>query len=439
MVAAGADTVLIAESFAPVRVRLAAALRAKGFEIVETVDAVDVARELSKGIPSGFVVSADLAGGKGLDLVGCLSNMAKTKDKPKVVIIDETDNGQAMTRLAGFDAVVTVGRSADMDVFARDVVAALESGLAAFRGMPPGTPEPAPTEDGRRGADSSPAIVSQDASDRMSAAFTFYEKVVRMVKENRLPGPILPEILSDALTIFANPNVSFETVVNLVKKHQALAVRLLAVANSAFYSCAGGRVTSITAAMSRVGINGARQFIQAAATKAFEMGKDPVLHALIAKRLETSYLVAMVCDRLAAGAGNTQTDVYAVGLLHNVGQTFLLYTLALLQEQGPRQRYDAAALDVMLANRAASLNNLVCRALPLPADVGRVFSPQESWSTVVAFVHQAIWVADRLGKDPAPADLVHDAEAELLGLTAPALERLQKHLPQIVELVHSDY
>jgi hypothetical protein len=130
-----------------------------------------------------------------------------------------------------------------------------------------------------------------------------------------------------------------------------------------------------------------------------------------------------------------QSEVYVVGLLHNVGQIFLLYTLALLQERGQAQKFDAAALEVMLANRTASLNSLVCRALPLPGDVGAVFSPQERWSPAVAFVHQAMWIVDRLQAGVMPADLTLDTEAELLGLGAPALEQMKKDLGKIVALV----
>jgi HD-like signal output (HDOD) protein len=436
MVSGDPVTILIAESFAPVRVRLAAALRARGFETVETVDAVDVARVLSKQIPSSFVVSAGLNGGKGLDLVRCISTMEKTKGKPKVVVLDEGDRAEDMELLTGLDSVVTVKRSADLDIFSQDVVGAIEKALPGLKKSPSAAAEPAPGGNGGRTRDC--AAFSQDTSDRMGVAFEFYERVVRMVKDNQLPGPILPEMLNDALTVFANPNVSFEDVVRLVKKHQMLALRLLSVANSAFYACAGGRVTTIDGAMARVGINGARQFVEAAATKAFLLGKDPALRALIARRLEASCLVAMVCDRLASSARYIQSEVYAVGLLHNIGQTFLLYTLALLQERGQRVKYDEASLEVMLANRAASLNSLVCRALPLPADVGMVFVAQERCSPVVAFVHQSMWIADRIQGGMAPADLALDTEAELLGLTAPALESLRKDLVQIVELMRSD-
>jgi two-component system response regulator RegA len=423
--------ILLAEGFAPVRVRLAAALRSKGFEIIETVDAVDVARVLSKQIPSSFVISAGLTGGKGMDLVRCLSSMDKTRSKPKVVVLDGDEKPETLARLAGLEAVVPIRRSANVDDFARDVVTAIEKALTSATIAPAAKP----AEGEGRTCEYSQAIFSKDSNDRMSMAFESYEKVVQMVKDNHLPGPILPEMLSDALTVFADPNVSFEKVVGLVKKHQTLAIRLLSVANSAFYACAGGRVTTIDGAMSRVGINGARQFVEAAATKSFLLAKDPVLYALTAKRLETSYLVAMVCDRLAGTARYQQSEVYVVGLLHNIGQIFLLYTLALLQERGQPQKFDAAALEVMLANRTASLNSLVCRALPLPGDVGTVFSPQERWSPAVAFVHQAMWIVDRFQSGTTPGDLAIDTEAELLGLGAPALEHMKKDLIKIVALV----
>jgi hypothetical protein len=127
-----------------------------------------------------------------------------------------------------------------------------------------------------------------------------------------------------------------------------------------------------------------------------------------------------------------------VGLFHNIGQTFFLYALALLEEKGELKDYAHSAVSVMIANRMGEMNAVVGRLLSLPEDVGALFSGTgPPRSQTVEVVHKAMWVIQRALDPAAPPKLQLDAAGELLGLTPELVEALNPNVPVIRSLVAS--
>ena len=210
------------------------------------------------------------------------------------------------------------------------------------------------------------------------------------------------------------------------------------VANSARYS-RGARVTSVDSALSNLGLRVVSTQLQAFAVQQYVVGKNSKLRAMISQSLATAYAVSLVTDDLARLTMATRAPgAQLVGLFHNIGQTFFLYALALLEEQGQASGFSYDALGTMISNRMGELNSLLCDSLKLPPDVSAVFGGiGQPRSQTVELVHKAVWVVrSALGPD-APTTLQLDLAGEQLGMTSEPLTALNASVPVIRSLVAS--
>ena len=261
-------------------------------------------------------------------------------------------------------------------------------------------------------------------------AFSLVEEVVGLVKANKLPGPVVPDLLARVVKLCMNPEVSFSEISTFCSQHQALSARLLAVVNSAYYMRDGGRISSLQNAISRIGLKQTSSLLYAMATRSYLVGKDPGLRGLILENLERAYLVALAGQELATVSGSTKgTEAYTLGLFHNIGFTFLLYAIGLLQDRGGPIDLNLAAVKVIGRRRGPDLNELLCREMALPEGiVGVLLFPKDPTPQVAAMitvVHHAIWCADHLLQTRNIEALKPDIEAEVIGLSHDKIDAMR--------------
>jgi hypothetical protein len=341
-----------------------------------------------------------------------------------MLLIDDSETGGASADKSATDSVIAVTRHQSL----AELVDMVLGGAT--------NPNPAPAN----GANDLPAQGPKQVQ-AVTRAFNYLEKVVEMVKQNKLPGPIVPGMLEEALKIFGDPDVSFGEVATFARKHQTISARLLSVSNSAYYARLGGRVTSLESAISRIGLNGTRDLVQAVAARGYVVGRDKLLQAKILAKLKAAYLIALLCAELARIVRHGRAGrIQLVGLFHNIGQVFLVYSLALLKDKGLKVDLDPESLEVAIANRAVELNRLMCKQANLPLEAVGVYSSadlvgQPEREEVVGFVHQAMWFADRCVSGGVPAVLTVDAEGELLGLSQRIVDAVKVQIPNVLGAV----
>ena len=416
--------VLIADSLAPTRDRLSAALRAKGWKVSAAVSEEDLLRCIKRDAPDLMIVSSDLNNGKGIRTLRSLSADLGAAQVPTVLLL-ETDALPQELRSKPFpESIQPLSREPSFDSFLESVLRTAEVVMSSA--------PPAAT----RVDLSSRSSELADALGELDRAYLAFESVVGLVKKNQLPGPLAPGVLGEMLMLLADPDVSFKAIATCLKKHQTLSARLLEVANSARYS-RGARVTSVDSALSNLGLRVVSTQLQAFAAQQYVVGKNPKLRAMISQSLATAYAVSLVTDDLARLTKATRAPgAQLVGLFHNIGQTFFLYALALLEEQGQASGLSYDALGTMISNRMGAMNDLLCESLKLPADVGAVFGGTgQPRSQTVELVHKAVWVVrSALGPD-APATLRLDLAGEQLGMNSELLTALNASVPVIRSLV----
>lgn len=418
--------VVIADSLPPTRERLTAAFRELGWSVTPAVSEDDLRRALSHKKPHLMVVSSDLGQGQGVRALRSILAEPDTADCPGVLLIEGEGMPRELRNRPLPESIQPLSRPRGRDSFMDSVLKTAELALSS-------APPPRPESRKPSGAET----VSEPLR-ALDNAYVVFDRVLEIVERNELPGPVAPGVLGEIMTLLVDPDVAFKDIAACLRKHQTLAARLLEIANSARYS-RGTRFTTVDAALSQLGLRVVSTQLQAFAAQQYVVGRDSKLRTMISHSLATAYAVSLACDDIVRLTKATRAlNAPLVGLFHNIGQTFFLYALALLEEKGELKDYAHSAVSVMIANRMGEMNAVVGRLLSLPEDVGALFSGTgPPRSQTVEVVHKAMWVIQRALDPAAPPKLQLDAAGELLGLTPELVEALNPNVPVIRSLVAS--
>jgi putative nucleotidyltransferase with HDIG domain len=134
--------------------------------------------------------------------------------------------------------------------------------------------------------------------------------------------PMLPEIATRLLDLSNRPNVQITDIVREVERDATIAGRLLATANSAFYS-RGIPATSVRQAIVRVGMGEARDIVYrlVAAANLFRLPEyADAVRQIRGHSILSAYITRDICRR----ARLDHELAFLCGLLHDVGKVILL-------------------------------------------------------------------------------------------------------------------
>jgi hypothetical protein len=422
---AASRAVVVATRSLARRRQLAHALSERGYDPVETADEVDTLHALTHVAPCAFVIATDAAGGRGVQLANGLLGLDRPAPRPTFLLAPGAELGAARAALDGRALLL------DANAPTADLMRAFESGVAGVRPPAPGANSMPP---------SSAAAAMQAQVDAVERAMTLIAKVLQMVEQNRLPGPVVPTVLAEAMTLFADPNVTFDAIAAFAKRHQTISARLLAVANGALYARGNNRVATLEAAIARLGLTTTRDLVQAIAARAYVVGKDARLKQIITDKLKIAYLVSLIAGELARITRATNgARIQMVALFHNIGQVFLLYTLALMSERSTEPRLDPAIAEIAAARKTLEVNRLLTTLANVPREVVAVFSARDAGDgeteRLVTCIHQAMWFADRLVAGVKPGALAPDDEMLQVGLKQDVVVAMSPRLPAILEAI----
>lgn len=140
--------------------------------------------------------------------------------------------------------------------------------------------------------------------------------------------PPIPAVLSDALQITADPNVSFDKVAEVVSKDSALSARILRIVNSPYYSLRQN-ITSLNLALVVLGLREFRCILIASAMMDM-MRFRKIEHSDMYLRLwrESLYIASITRELNKEFGLNFEGEDLLVGLLSNVGAQTLLKELS---------------------------------------------------------------------------------------------------------------
>lgn len=145
------------------------------------------------------------------------------------------------------------------------------------------------------------------------------KKIIRRVDDL----PPMPKVLFKARQILADPNSSFKEISAVIETDQAIAAKVLKVANSAYYGLSG-MVSSIHQASVVLGYKTLEQVITMVTSSSL-LGKQLKGYNLNAGVLWRHSLAVAIASRMVAQkrAPSLEGDAFSVGLIHDAGKLAL--------------------------------------------------------------------------------------------------------------------
>lgn len=131
--------------------------------------------------------------------------------------------------------------------------------------------------------------------------------------------PVMPPVAAEIIKRAENPDTEISSLVSLISKDAALAVRVLRIANSSFYS-ASRRIETLQQAIVLLGYSTLRSIVIAASMK------DVFARFGLAERLlwEHSVGAAVAATVLARAVGGlAREEAFVGGLVHDIGKLLL--------------------------------------------------------------------------------------------------------------------
>lgn len=131
--------------------------------------------------------------------------------------------------------------------------------------------------------------------------------------------PTMPDIAGKIVQLISDPNTTADMLNKAIMADQAMAARVLKLANSSFYGCLRS-VNTLTQAIVIIGFGTIKNIVLAASTK--EVYKR---FGLVEKMLhEHSTAVAMASFHVASVSNlKNKEEAYLAGLLHDIGKVVL--------------------------------------------------------------------------------------------------------------------
>lgn len=143
---------------------------------------------------------------------------------------------------------------------------------------------------------------------------------ILLAAARRLPSS--PRVFGALESAMRNPDVSIDSIVDIVRVDPSLAVRVIRVSNSPVFR-RGAAVESLDIAISRVGLREIHRLVGAAvADQLYAVGLT--LYRISGDDLWLNALVtALSAEQFAAASGRDSREAYTLGLLRNSGRMLL--------------------------------------------------------------------------------------------------------------------
>lgn len=259
------------------------------------------------------------------------------------------------------------------------------------------------------------------------------QQPIQQLIRNNLTIPTLPEVVLRIRAIINDPDSGTAEVGALIAEDAPLAAKVLRIANSAYYGLSG-ECASTEHASTVLGMRVLRNIVtQAAVIQCFdhlEGSNDFKVQDLWRHASFTGHISAKIAERARTLGTLSPAELYACGLLHDVGKVVMLDGLGeKYLNLVKRSRRESIPLHKMekevLSFDHTDVGALVAKRWDLPDQVARTIQyhhgPRRMVATdpIVSIVANANILAHRIdeGVEPAEASAVFDDPTrDLLGL-----------------------
>lgn len=260
--------------------------------------------------------------------------------------------------------------------------------------------------------------------------------------------PPMPKVLFKARQIMDDPKSGFKEIAKIIETDQAIAAKVLKVANSAYYGLSG-MVNSIHQATVVLGYETLEQVITMVSSSSL-LGKQLKGYSLNAGVLwRHSLAVAMACRIIAKKrAPSLEGDAFSVGLIHDAGKLALDANI-LQKKKEIHQFLENQEMSFLKAEHHVlgfdhtEIAHDLCQKWKLPADHAEAMryhhTPEASESNQLAhIVHVADYIAKQADYGTGPAfdnEPLSPASMEELQLKPRQIEEISAEMVDAVEKI----
>jgi HD-like signal output (HDOD) protein len=256
--------------------------------------------------------------------------------------------------------------------------------------------------------------------------------------------PPMPKIIYKAREVMANPKSGFKEIAEVIETDQAIAAKVLQVANSAYYGLSG-MVSSIHQASVVLGHKTLEQLITMVSATSL-LGSHLKGYRMGSGALWRHSLAVALCSRVIASdrAPALENDAFSVGLIHDAGKLALdRYILErkssvddLLKSRTPFIEIERTVLGFDHTELALDL----CTKWKLPENHATAIrfhhEPSASDGNQLAYiVHTANFVAHQIAADAADAAEANPMDSTALDFLALDEEDLTGYIEKTTEAV----
>ncbi|MBF0101603.1 MAG: HDOD domain-containing protein [Desulfobacterales bacterium] len=149
-------------------------------------------------------------------------------------------------------------------------------------------------------------------------------EILDELKQEKIALPVLPKVVQDVQMIINKPDYTIDELTGVIEKDSAMSLRMIAVANSPYYSGVA-RVNTVRKAITRVGFTEVLSIVLAIANKGQYQTKNPLYKSLMEKQWLHSLACAYAARSIAERKKYTDKEEYfSIGMMHDIGKVVLL-------------------------------------------------------------------------------------------------------------------
>lgn len=261
-----------------------------------------------------------------------------------------------------------------------------------------------------------------DAGNDSQKAFEFVQSLAAELSRGKVELPSYPDVAIRVRQVLADPDVTNERVARVIASDAGLAVRMLALANSAALSRGGRSLTDLKMAVTRIGHQNVRSAALAyALTQIRDSASRESIRVELAKLWETSTMVAALARVIAVKTRAANPDeAQLTGLLHNVGCVYVLARA----DKYPSLFATVESRDSLMRDWHAHIGKAIAQNWGLPEHVYEAIGDQDTYQPEACKTNLAdvLCVAIRAAGFRGPVEELETALAD-----HPAFERLRIH------------
>jgi HD-GYP domain-containing protein (c-di-GMP phosphodiesterase class II) len=282
---------------------------------------------------------------------------------------------------------------------------------------------------------------AEDYLLKKQAAFVkqSFASILQKFSAGKIVPPAMPQVVFELRSVIKREEATVKEVSEILEKDPVLSLRLISVARSPAYK-GYGEVKSVQAAIPRLGFKETLSIVVAISNKSLYEAKLPQFRVALDKMwghsLACAYASKLISQSLFLDDPET---IFLMGLTHDVGKVILLRAFAEIPQE---KSLDFTTVMTAIQEAHQSIGNILVKRWGFGDEFSRVISLHEGenfssqTNKEILVVHLANMLTRKMGLsffEWDGKDLAEVSSAQLLGLSADTIGRVEEKVKEIIK------